>query len=187
MYYRMFAEECIEDYVRPAEDILALEKGCIASEYQFINRDALRIEADERGGVIFPDLISCGVDGCIVLASRRFWDVLVDLEIDNLFKKDAITISVTPLGRQAYYRLLLPPRINCLDTEESELIEKVFSSFIPELSVWRAKKITIASSAVGRYHIFRIAGISNQDIIVTERVKEALEAHSFENVHFAEL
>lgn len=50
-----------------------------------------------------------------------------------------------------------------------------------------AEKIVINDYAVGNYKIFKLANVTNQEIIVTEEIKNIIEKAKLENVYFAEL
>ena len=83
------------------------------------------------------------------------------------------------MGIAEDYFLALPPRINCLDEERSLIVESK--------SARLAKKIFIDEEKIGRYEIFKLADFENQDIIITERLKEVLAANNFENLYFSEM
>ena len=66
--------------------------------------------------------------------------------------------------------------------------EKNFAHFSPKSALIReAEKIFVDKDKVGRYDIFKLAGVVNQEIIVTEKLKNALVAGDFENLFFYEL
>ena len=58
---------------------------------------------------------------------------------------------------------------------------------LPYEKMREAKKIVINEDETGRYHIFKLAGVVNQDIIVTETLKNVLSESSLENLYFNEI
>lgn len=182
-FFVMYAESCVEEYAVPGAEIFELERGCLTSEFQFLDKSPLSVEISDEGGVYFPDFI---VEGTIPLVSTAIKKVLDKFGVDYLFYKP-IQLTYSELGRAENYFLALPPRINCLDTSKS-VIEVEQNEFILPIELIReAKKICIAENQIGRYDIFKLAGVVNQEIIVTERLKNALAAGNFENLFFYEL
>ncbi len=182
-FFVMYAETCVEEYAAPGADIFELERGCLNSEFQFLDQSPLDVEISDEGGVDFPDFI---VEGTIPLISEGIKRIFEKLKIDYIFYK-LIRLTYAQLGRSENYWLALPPRINCLDTSKS-VIEVEDNPFIlPSELIREAKKICIAENLIGRYDIFKLAGVVNQEIIVTEKLKNALAAGNFENLFFYEL
>ena len=182
-FFIMYAQTCIEDYVLPGEKIFQLERGCLNSEFQFLDHSPLNVEISDEGGIYFPDFI---LQNSIPLISTRMKNLFDKFQVDYIFYKP-INLTYSELGRAENYFLALPPRINCLDLKES-LIEIEENEFILPIELIReAKKIHIAENQIGRYNIFKLAGVVNQEIIVTEKLKDALAAENFENLFFYEL
>lgn len=182
-FFVMYAETCVEDYVVPSEEILELKRGCLNSEFQFLDKSPLRVEVSDKGGIYFPDFILKGSIPLISTAMKRTFE---KFGVDYVFYKP-IQLTISELGRSENYWLALPPRINCLDTEKS-IIEVEDNEFIlPTELIREAKKICIVENQIGRYNIFKLSGVVNQEIIVTENFKNALVAENFENLFFYEL
>ena len=181
-FYVMYGESCVENYAVPGEQIRILEKGCLNSEFQFLNHDAIEVELGE-GGLYFPDHI---IYGCIPLISDKLYSFLQKQQIDYLFYKP-VRLTYSDVGISEQYWLALPPRINCLDMDSSEVIQED-NEYLDESELMReVRKIVIIPSQLGRYNIFRLANVVNDEIIVTEEFKEMLEKEKFENVYFADL
>ena len=182
-FFVMYAETCIEEYAEPGAEIFELERGCLNSEFQFLDHSPLSVEISDEGGVYFPDFI---LSGTIPLVSTPMKRTLEKFGADYLFYKP-VQLTCAELGRAENYFLALPPRINCLDTRKS-VIEVEDNNFIlPTELIREATKICIAENQIGRYDIFKLAGVVNQEIIVTEKLKDALAAENFENLFFYEL
>ena len=182
-FFVMYAQSCVEEYVEPSAEILQLERGCLNSEFQFLNHVPLAVEISEDGGTFFPDFI---LKNSIPLISAGMKNIFDSFKIDYIFYKP-IQLTYSELGRSENYWLALPPRINCLDFSRS-LISEDENNFSPKSELIReAEKIFIDEDKVGRYNIFKLAGVVNQEIIVTEKFKNVLVAGDFENLFFDEL
>ncbi len=181
-FFVMYAETCVEDYAVPGEEIFQLERACLTSEFQFLDKSPLAVELSDEGGLHFPDFI---LRGAIPLVSSAVKRVLERCAVDYVFFKP-VQLTVTELGRAENFWLALPPRINCLDWERS-VFDTEENEFLPPSELIReAKKFFIDENKIGRYNIFKLAGVVNQDIIVTEKLKDALEDARLENIFFCE-
>ena len=187
-FYVMYAETCVEDYVMPGEVIHTLIKGCYTSEFQYLDKALLKVEISDEGGLEFPDFIIC--DNCIPLVSERFYQLMRCSGVDNLFYKP-IKLTCTKLGLIESYWLALPPRINCLDFEYLIKSGHLECENIDDIPAWQlnceASQIKLIENNVGNYQIFKLAGVSNQEIIVNDALKETFEKASLDNVYFKEV
>ena len=174
-FFIMFAQSCVEEYVRPGNGLNVLHKACRFSEFQYLDRSTLDVEISDDSGDEFTDFI---LQGIIPLVSTRLKRVLEKFKVDYVFYKP-VRLTCSSLGIAEDYFLALPPRINCLDEERSLIVESK--------SARLAKKIFIDEEKIGRYEIFKLADFENQDIIITERLKEVLAANNFENLYFSEM
>ena len=182
-FFVMYAQSCISDYVVPGEKIFQPERGCLNSEFQFLDHSPLDVEISDEGGIYFPDFI---LQNSIPLISGGMKKIFDKFQIDYVFYKP-IRLTYSELGRAENYFLALPPRINCLEPLRS-VIEVEDNEFVlPNELIREAKKIYIAENQIGRFNIFKLAGVVNQEIIVTEKLKNALAAENFENLFFYEL
>ena len=179
----MYAQSCIAEYAEPGDDINILEKGCWQSEFQFLDHSPLDVEISDDSGIYFPDII---LKNSIVLISSGIKNIFDKMKTDYVFYKP-IRLIYSELGRAENYFLAVPPRINCLDISRSiiEVEENEFT--LPTEILCEAKKICIAENKIGRYDIFKLAGVVNQEIIVTEKLRNALAEEDFENLFFYEL
>lgn len=181
-FYVMYASPSVEDYVKAGEAIQPLERGCLMSEFQFLDHSRLTVEADENGGITFVDFIQAGEAGCIPLISDRFYQILKNAGVDYLFYKP-VDITISELGYCEHYWLALPPRIYCLNESQSTFREK--QQYPRELR--KVENIVISERNIGRYQIFQLAGTVNEEIIVKEELKTIVEKSQLLNVHFYEL
>ena len=177
LFFRMSAGGS-EELVRPSESIgLALSRGCLNSEFQYLDHMLLEGTVREDSGDVFPDFLFD--DGAnIPLVSDRFYRHLVNAGVDNLFYKP---IDLTnEFDERHRYWLALPPRIRALSHES--IIEEDADYHYRE-----ATRIVIDPARVGNYQIFELADVVNNDIIVTERLKTSIERAGFTNVFFDEV
>lgn len=168
-YYILEASMNVSDYVSVKEGTKDYAKACQMSEFQFFDLNPLSIEIDEDSGKVFQDFI---YDKGVPLVSDRMKDCFDELGIDYLLYKKII-LTKSNLGIEEIYWLALPPRINCLNRDESEIDEI--------LNV--ADEIVINDDKVGRYDIFKLAGVGNLEIIVTEKVADRLKTEKFIGLH----
>ena len=109
--------------------------------------------------------------------------------VNNLFYK-RVYLTFASVGIREPYWLALPPRINCLDfenTKKEEMIEEDVEGLMPWERMREVNVIKISPSNVGNYKVFRLAEVVNQHIIVTEDLKNALEKEHLENLNFIDV
>lgn len=168
-YFILDASKNVEEYVSVTDGIKEMEKACQMSEFQFLDKKSISMEADKDSGRIFQDFI---YDKGVPIISDRMKDCLDSLGVDYLFFKKVL-ITKKKIGIEEVYWLALPPRINCLNREESEIDEM--------LDV--AEEIVINDDKVGRYEIFKLGGVGNLDIILSGNVADVLKEKKFIGVH----
>ncbi|MCR5834293.1 MAG: hypothetical protein K6G55_06575 [Selenomonadaceae bacterium] len=186
-FYEMYADTCIEDYV--SLDVNSFDENftdaCYRSEFQYLDHQPIEVEISTEGGLTFPDFLICG--GCIPLVSEKLRRIFDSVHVDNLFYKP-ITLTFNQLGYAEHYYLALPPRIDCLNREESiiEIEENEYA--LPEELMKTITKIVVNPFKAGNYKIFKLPSFSsNTEIIITDELKKLLERNSLENVNFLEL
>lgn len=186
-FFELYADTCVEDYISLDENSFDEKflNACHRSEFQHLDRKNLEAEISADGGLTFPDFFICG--GCVPLVSEKFRRLLDRAQVDNLFFKP-ITLTFEPLGLAEHFHLALPPRINCLDREESVIDVEENEFALPEELLKTVKKIVIDPRKTGNYKIFKLPPFfTNTEIIVTDELKNFLEEQSLENVRFLEL
>ena len=113
----MEASSNVAEYIGIREFPEEIRLACSLSGFQYIDRSILYLELDENSGNICQDIIySEGV----LLISERVKDFFDSLKIDYLFYKKTV-IEQSETGREEFYWLTVPFRIDCLDFEESEI------------------------------------------------------------------
>lgn len=168
-YYIMESSKNVEEYVSIVDGTKEMAKACQMSEFQYLDARPLIIEVDKDSGRIFQDFI---YDQGVPVISDKVKECMDALGIDYLFFKKLI-LTKKELGIEEVYWLALPPRINCLNREQSEIDEM--------LNV--ADEIVINDAKVGRFEIFKLAGVGNLEIIITERIAKALKEMKLIGLH----
>lgn len=168
-YYIFEASKNVDEYVSIIDGTKIFAKACQMSEFQFFDTKPLNIEVDEGSGRIFQDFI---YDNGVPVISDRLKECLEQLGVDYLLYKK-VFLTKKELGIEEIYWLALPPRINCLNRDKSEIDEI--------LNV--ADEIVINDDRIGRYEIFKLAGVGNLDIILTRKLAEKLKQEDFIGLH----
>ena len=174
-FYKLDSSHSVIEYIDIGDALSDLEEACIDSDYHLIDGGVLVAEVDPDSGDEFPDFIYH--DG-VPLISEKMKTFFERQKIDQdsiLYKK--IILKKSSIGKEEVYWLALPRRIDCLDYDKSDVD--------PVLEI--ANKIQIIKNLVGRYKIFKLAGVTNLEIIITADFAEALKQQHFEGVHIIEL
>lgn len=171
-FYIMDCYKNISDYISILDNSFTPKfiKSCDNSEFQYLDKTPIDIEIEENGGV-FPDFIYAEYNS-IPLISMRLKNLFDAINVDNLFYKQ-INLVEKNLGLKEVYYLALPPKIDCLDNSKLEL------DFLDH-----AENIFIDESCTGNYQIFKLSGVNNNEIIVTDFLKQNVEKLNLEGILF---
>lgn len=181
-FFILSAATSVEEYVAPDSSLRVLENGCLTSEFQFLDHAPLEVAVDPERGEEYPDFL---LNDDIPLVSDRFYRLLVDAGVDNLFYKP-VTLKDDELRRCEPYWLALPPRIRALSDRSTITVDED-EDLAPEEWMREATHIVIAPARVGNFQMFRLADVVNQEIIITKGLKERIERASFTNIFFTPL
>jgi len=173
VFYNLSASTNVKEYISVKEGMKKYEIACQMSEFQFLDTKPITVEVDNDSGKVFQDFV---YDNGVPIISDALKDYLCCRGIDYLMYKKMI-LTKSQLGIEELYWLALPPRINCLNKEKSRIID-----FLK-----LAEKIVINEDRVGRYEIFKLAGVTNLDIIISENLAEALKQKQFVGLHINKL
>lgn len=168
-FYGMDASSNVKDYINPGNGLEKFQTYCTMSEFQYLDKNSITVEVDPTSGTICQDFI---YNHGIPLVSERFKEFLDEMKVDYLFYKKVI-LKKSSVGMEEVYWLALPPRINCLNFEESDIDEFTGG----------ADEIVINADKIGRYEIFKIAGVTNLDIVVTEKIANKIRENKFLGIH----
>lgn len=172
-YYSIEASTNVKEYISVKNGMKEYERNCQMSEFQFLDTNPITVEVDEDSGKVFQDFL---YDKGVPIISDSLKDFLDDYGVDYLFYKKVI-LTKQKLGIEELYWLALPQRINCLNRDESD-IDEVLNY---------ADEIVINEDKVGRYDIFKLAGVTNLEIIISEQLAEALKTQKFVGLHINRL
>ena len=168
-WYALTASRDAKNFVSTMDSVQEFQTPCQRSEFQFIDKKPITLEVDKSSGSMFQDFI---YDRGVPIISDRFKECLEDLEVNYLLYKK-ILLKHTRLGVTKTYWLALPPGINCLNRDESGIYE----------STECASKIVINEDRVGRFEMFKLAGVANLEIIISKRIADALKRKRYIGVH----
>ncbi|MGL5356210.1 MAG: imm11 family protein [Cetobacterium sp.] len=171
-FYKMDYVSIIAEYIvldNPTKNLD--DRGYYASWFQFLDKSLIKIEVSDYGGIEYPDLI---IQDNIPIVSIKIKNILIKSKIKYLFIK---SIDICDTKKRERYYLVVPPRIDCLDYKKSEY----------DSEIEYASKIVIDFNKVGDADMFRLKGIGNREIIVTERLFNLLNKEKLEGVYFEQL
>lgn len=165
-YYFLIAADTLgSDYIYLDNDEIprGVRRAAKQSTFQFVERDLQELLLDDQSGQRIPDFI-CDPHNNVPLISDKMKRIFDECDIRYLFYKRVKLVRKKD-GFSKRYWLAIPPRIDCIHLDKSCID-----------SMWnKATKITIDPKKVGNYDIFKISGVSNQEIIVTDHLKRAIE------------
>lgn len=165
-YYFLIAADTLDsDYIYLDDEEIpkGVKRAAKQSAFQFVERDLQELLLDDRSGQQLPDLI-CDPHNNVPLISDKLKRVFDEYDIRYLFYQ-RIKLVRKKDGLSERYWLAIPPRIDCLQLDDS-CVDTLWN---------KATKITIDSEKTGNFDIFKISGVSNQEIIITEQLKNAIE------------
>ena len=172
-FYVLSSSDNIQEYLNIGDSLNGIRKACAMSEIQYLNSDAITVELEQSNGYICQDFI---YDHGVPLISERVKDFFDEWGIDYLFYKK-INLKKSDIGLEEIYWLALPPRINCLDREQSEIDDFLNA----------ADKIVINTERIGRFDIFKLAGVTNLEIIITSQLADKIKEQKFVGMHVERL
>lgn len=141
--------------------------GCKNSEFQYIPSKIGEMILDDNSGDNVPDLIFDRMN-CVPLISERLKSLFDELQIKNLYYQRVRLFRKRDNLQESYW-LAVPPRIDCLDFEKSTIDD-----------MWNtAEVISIDKDKIGNYLIFKLSKVVNDEIIVTDYLKDQIEKKKF--------
>lgn len=176
-FYTLKSISNADEYIVLAGDFLKIKRPCMRSEYQFLDKKTIRLEISEDGGLEIPDVIF--QDG-IWFISDKIKDAFDNYGIDYVFYKKAEIVS-NKFGIFENFWIMVPPRIDCLDIDESDLDNDwdFNDGLIPNMEF---TKISISPKLTGRFEIFKIIGINDYNIYISSGVNDLISSISASGV-----
>lgn len=147
-----------------------LVNACRKSEFQHIPSQPLRIGVFPGVRGLLDFYLPHGSVPVISMKLRQVFDSAGILPGELLYRQLRL---FSPDGAEEQYYLALPQKINCLDR-----------TVINPLG--GTDELFISDAAVGCFNIFKVAGITNKTILITEKLKLALESSDITGVIFPE-
>ena len=164
-YYFLASEdtEC-SDYIYLDEALIPqrLRWACRRSEFQYVDQNLRKLNLEETCGNKLPDFI-CSEQNNIPLISERLKIEFDRLDVRNLFYQRLNLYRKSDNLCETYW-LAIPPRIDCLYKNKCEIDLQNHATIL-----------TLEEEKAGNYNIFKLAGINNNEIIVTQKVKDAIK------------
>lgn len=169
-FFVLDSSHIVEGYITVSDELKDISLYCNASEFQHLTKDDRTVVLKDSKGSIWPDFIN---ERGIPLISTRFKKFLADIGIDYLFYKKII---LKQKNEQEYW-LALPPRIDCLNLNDT-VIDDLFGTI---------EHFVINEDKIGRFEIFKLAGVTNLEIVVTESLATKIKEQNFIGVHIVNL
>lgn len=131
---------------------------CRKSEFQFLDKKEMFVDIPETEYFEFKDFYY--INKAVPLFSEYVFNKINELNLsESVFRK---IVNINYQGVSEKYFILLPRRIRCVNYDNIESSRTNNSTIIiPEL--------------IGRFDIFKIADLSDDNIYITERLKLILE------------
>ena len=164
-YFLTAADTFGSDYIYLDDEEIpkGVKRAAKQSTFQFVERNLHELLLDDQSGQLIPDFI-CDLHNHVPLVSDKIKRVFDECDIRYLFYQRVKLVRKKD-GFSERYWLAIPPRIDCMRLDES-CIDPMWN---------KATKIVIDPEKVGNCDIFKISGVSNQEIIITEQLKNAIE------------
>ena len=171
-----------QEYIKLEGNVEDIKIPVMKSEIQHLDKKRIELTVSEEGGLEVPDLIY--YEGLFLLSSR-LKQLLDSRKMDYVFWK-GVDIQNERLGIHESFWLIVPPRIDAIDRENSDLVlEWNFDyGLIPLLKV---NKVVIRDKAIGRFELFKLLGVMDNNIYVTKELYDIIVAKEFEGIGFIKI
>lgn len=180
MIYQMKVTSNTEDFLVLEGEFGHWKKASFKNELQYVDKREETVGVSMEGGFDVPDVLY--QDSCFFF-SQQFKEKLDAFGVDYLFYKKIRVVS-EELGVNETMYLVIVPRVDCLDLEEippSQLDWEFEDGMIPLMEV---SDYSILPECLGRYQMFRILGVYDQNIYITEDLHEKIKNLSLEGTLF---
>ena len=150
MVYRLTYQSMTNEFiVIDEQELHGIRSACRMSRFQMIDLSPSEISSSEsEGGVEFPDFY---YDEAIPLFSAELFGAMKNEGVDNLLEKQ-VTVFCAATEEKRRYVMGLPPRIDALRSNALGALE-------------------IDQGRIGNYMIFKLAGVPDNNIYITEKLK----------------
>ncbi len=160
MFYKLQTkhtyDEVLYEYVR------YFSEYCRKSEFQYLTHNEQYWKIPSDSNFEFTDFYY--INNEVPLFSTWAWDrVTAYGNTDGIF---VIPVRIFYRGEEQLYYITIPPRIYCIDERKTVLKR--------DRGVYHAENIVISPKETGRYNVFRIAGIDDDNIYIKQIIADKL-------------
>ena len=150
---------------------------CYASTFERIPKQCITITASDSSGIEFPDYF---YHNYVPLFSQRVYERIDGLLQPEIFVRDVNVCS--PVGKETRaYKMVLPKRIDCVDTQKSILRPLVPG--VPNSPI-RVEKLVVDENLLGNATIFKLAGVKDSGIYIRSELYKILYANDWCGMEF---
>lgn len=177
--YQLKVTSNTEEFIQLEGDFSLLKEAYRFEEFQFIYPTPMKVGVTLESGFEVPDIIS---QESLLFISQRMKVFLDSYGIDYVFYKK-VQVHGEEYGIFETFYLMIVPRVNCLDLEslpENEEIWDYQDGLVPLIDV---DTFSIEISRLGRYELFRVFGLYENTVYLTESLYKALEKEDFVGVY----
>ncbi len=164
-----------------------LRKASQNSQIQHVDKSEITMHVSNKRGRSIPDIT---YQDSIILISSRFKSILDRIGIDYVFYKKVYIVGEN-FGIDEVFYILIPPMVNCID------LNSLPDDAAEELKNWDASRsitpmidvddFEILESALGRFEMFKVFGILDDDIYITDSLYEKLKKENLDGIYFYEV
>ncbi len=187
MIFKLLVTTNREDYIKIEGDFSLLSQACTRGELQFMDKKRMQAKVSLEGGLEIPDVL---VNGNLVFISRKCKQIFDKQGIDYLFYKEILVVGEEFSIHETFY-LLVVPKVDCISLDSlpakgelwdyhDGLMPLIDSSYYD----FKENYFTLDKSQLGRYEIFRIFGLLDDSIYVTDKLKNLLDKDELSGIHF---
>lgn len=164
-----------EEYIELDVDFEEYKQASFFNELQHIDSSEITVEISREGGLKIPDII---YHNEIILISNKFKSVLDRLKVDYIFYKK-VNLKSSDLGIDEKFYMIIVPRVDCIDLENANW--DYSEGLIPMMDI---NKVEIIPSQLGRYKIFKVFGVLDNNIYFTDDICEKLKKENLDGAYF---
>lgn len=160
MFYKIQASHTYDTKLSRYVDCIS--KYCRSSEFQYLTNEPRCWEVSLHENFQFWDYYC--IDNVVPLFSDWLWCKIMEFgNTDGLY---IIPVTISYSGEKRQYYVAIPPRIYCID--------RLNTTLHCDNGIWYADNIVISQKNVGRYNLFKIAGIDDDNIYCSETLAKML-------------
>lgn len=171
-----------EEFIKIKGSVAKIKIPVMKSEIHHLDKKRIMFDISEEGGLEIPDLI---YQEGVFLLSDRIKQRFDAVGIDYVFWKEA-DIHSEQFGIHETFWVIVPPRIDCIDLDKSELnLQWNFEEGL--LPMLESRKIVIQPELTGRFQVFKILGVMDNNIYVEEELYEAMNQYELKGITFIKI